>query len=395
MKYNGIIISDIHFGAIDALQLKNELLNVFIKYISELKKIDFIIIDGDYFDHKLYLNDRVSDYAMSFMNALIKIAREHSCPIRIIYGTESHEVNQYMIFNDYCNDPNINFKVIYTVSDEELLQNMNVLYLPEEYMTSKKEYYSKYFNGNKKYDYVFGHGIIQEVMTDACRNSDSDKKTERKKVPIFKSKELEKICNGQVYFGHYHINTNMNDKIFYVGSFSRWIHGESEPKGFYHVVYDTDKKKYNQTFIENYLAKRYITYTYGYDSEVLESEDKLLKELDKRDKLTESTDTDNVRYIFNIPENHPNPEFIINILNERYKFNDNIKFKVVNGYVEKKKKVNKQRLDEVMSEYPFIFDKSQKLEDKIVYFIKKRYEYDISHEHVTDILYGDNNEESN
>ena len=71
-----------------------------------------------------------------------------------------------------------------------------------------------------------------------------------------------------------------------------------------------------------------------------------------------------------------NVKDIINILNERYKFNDNIKFKVVNGYVEKKKKVNKQRLNEVMSEYPFIFDKSQKLEDKIVYFIKKRYEYE-------------------
>ena len=394
LKYNGIIISDIHFGATDPSQLKTELTNIFIKYLLEMKKIDFIIINGDYFDHKLYLNDKVSDYAISFMNTLVKISQIHSCPIRIVYGTESHEVNQYTVFSDYENNPEIDFKIIRRVSDEELLQNMSVLYIPEEYVLSKKEYYGKYLNGNKKYDYIFGHGVIQEVMTEACRNSDNEKKSERKRVPTFKSKELENICNGQVYFGHYHINTNMNDKVFYVGSYSRWIHGESEPKGFYHVKFDPDKKRCTQTFIENYLAKKYITYTYAYDSKVLESEDELLKELNKRDKLTESSDVDNVRYIFNIPENHPNPEFIINILNERYKFKNNIKFKVVNGYVEKKKKVNKERLNEVMNDYPFIFDKSQKLEDKIVYFIKKRYEYDISPDHVIDILYDEKKEEA-
>ena len=67
---------------------------------------------------------------------------------------------------------------------------------------------------------------------------------------------------------------------------------------------------------------------------------------------------------------------------------------MVNGYVEKKKKVNKERLNEVMNDYPFIFDKSQKLEDKIVYFIKKRYEYDISPDHVIDILYDEKKEEA-
>ena len=67
----------------------------------------------------------------------------------------------------------------------------------------------------------------------------------------------------------------MNDTIFYVGSFSRWIHGEMEPKGFYHTIYDIDKDCYSQKFIENYLAKKYITYTYGYNSSVMNSEEDL------------------------------------------------------------------------------------------------------------------------
>lgn len=396
MKYNGIIISDIHFGVIDSNQLKKELLEVFIYYLENMKKIDFIIITGDLFDHKIYLNDRTSDYALGFMNKLVDISIKHKCPIRCIYGTESHEVNQYNIFSMYENNTDIDFKVIYTVQEEELLKNLNVLYIPEEFVYSKQDYYKDYFSNKDKYDYIFGHGTIQEVMTEASKSIEkSSKDSSRKKVPVFRSSELVNICKGQVFFGHYHINTNISNKIFYVGSFTRWEHGQDEPKGFYHITYDLDKEKYTQKFIENYLAKKYITYTYGYNDSVMNSEKDLIEELSKRDKLTSLKDGDYIRYIFNIPENHPNPEFIINILNERYKFNDSIKVKVVNGYVEKKKRINKEKLNDVMSEYPMIFDKSAKLEDKIYYFIKKRQNKEVPKDNIKKYLYGDNEVDTN
>lgn len=386
--YNGLVISDIHFGATDPKQLKYELSEGFLKYIDNMKQLDFIIITGDYFDHKLYLNDTVSDYAVAFMGVLIRISKERNCPIRIVYGTDSHEVNQYTIFNEYENNPDIDFKVIKTVSDEELLPNLHVLYVPEEYVYSKQEYYSKYLSGDKKYNYIFGHGTINDIMTYITDSG----KTDRKRVAVFSSSELLDVCEGEVYFGHYHIHSNIDERLFYVGSYSRWQHGEDEPKGFYHISYDSDKDKYKHHFIENPYAKKYVTITYGYNSEAIQSEENLIKELSKRDEIIDSTDADYVRYIFNIPETHENPEFIIKILNERYKFNDDIKFKVVNGYVEKKKKINKQRLHEVLNEYPFIFDKSEKFENKVMYFIKKRYEYDISCDSVREILYDENEE---
>jgi len=390
MKYNGIIISDIHFGATDILQLKKELTEVFIYYLLNMKKIDFMIIDGDYFDHKIYLNDQVSNFAISFMDKLVSIAKKHKCPIRIVYGTESHEVNQYNIFDMYENSTDIDFKLIYTVQEEELLKDMKVLYIPEEYLFSKSEHYAKFLNKEAEYNYIFGHGVISGLMITSNTKEISKKKSTRKKVHSFTTNELSKICKGQVYFGHYHINTNVENKIFYVGSFSRWQHGETEPKGFYHVTYDISKNKYTQKFIENYMAKKYITYTYGYDSDAITSEEKLIKELSRKDKYVEASDVDNVRYIFNIPENHPNPEFIINILNERYKFNDSIKVQITNGYVEKKKKINKKQLDDMMTEYAMIFDKSIQIEDKIVYYIKKIYDTDIKIETVKSILYNDN-----
>ena len=388
MKYNGIVISDIHFGVIDPDQLRNELVKSFIYYLENMKKIDFIVITGDYFDHKIYVNDRTSDYALSFMNTLVRIAKAHHCPIRIIYGTESHEVNQYNIFSIYEKDDDIDFKVIYTVQEEELLKDLHVLYLPEEYMYNKKEYYKEYFDNKGKYNYVFGHGIIQEVMTYVTRQS--NKESTRKKVPHFTTAELDSICKGQVYFGHYHINTSIQDKIFYVGSFSRWIHGEMEPKGFYHITCDLDKEKYKQKFIENTFCKKYITYSYSYSAKAMESEEELLKELDKKDKLIEYENVDNVKFIFNIPENHPNPEFIINILHERYRLQDNIKVDVTNGYVEKKKRINKEKLNDVMLEYAIVFDKSVQLEDKVVYFIKKMWDKEVPLENVKRYLYGNN-----
>lgn len=385
MKYDGVIISDIHFGATNPDELKLELKEGFIKYIDSLKKLDYIIIDGDYFDHKIYLNERTSDYAMSFMETLVNIAKEKNSKIRIIYGTESHEVSQYNIFSIYLDDKSIDFKIIYTVESEELFPDFYVLYIPEEYIYSKKKHYGEFFS--HKYNYVFGHGTIQEVMTHASRETKKDDESEKRKVPIFTTSELINICDGQVYFGHYHIMTNIADKVFYVGSYSRWIFGEDEPKGFYHVTYDSDKNKYSQKFIENSLAKKFITYTYGYDSHVMDNETTLLEELTKRDKLTEGLNGDHVRYIFNIPENHPNPEFIMNILNERYRYEDNIKVQVTNGYVEKKKRINKKELNDVMDKYPMIFDKSEKLENKIIYFIKKKMDRDIPLEVVQKILY--------
>ncbi len=386
MKYHGVVISDIHFGAFSPDILYNELNEIFLKYLDSMKKIDFIIIDGDYFDHKIYLNEKISKYSMEFMDRIVNLAKDHHCPIRIVYGTESHEANQYNIFSIY-NDDNVDFKVIYTVEEEELLPNLQVLYIPEEHVYSKKEHYGSFLNNKGKYDYVFGHGVIQEVMTEASRSTKEKSDSTRMKVPVFTTSELIGMCKGQIYFGHYHINTNIMDKVFYVGSYSRWEHGQEEPKGFYHLTCNPEKETYEQKFIENSLARKFITYTYGYDSKVMEDENTLLEELNKRDKLTELVDGDHVRYIFNIPENHPNPEFIINALNERYKFNDAIKVNITNGYVEKKKSVNKKKLHDALNEFPMIFDKSVQIENKVVYFIKKKNNREIPLQNVKKYLY--------
>ena len=55
-KYKGIFLADIHIGDMPRDQLKREFEEVIYPFISR-HDLDFVIFAGDYFGHKLYLND--------------------------------------------------------------------------------------------------------------------------------------------------------------------------------------------------------------------------------------------------------------------------------------------------------------------------------------------------
>lgn len=385
---NGLLLADIHIKAQDYQQTYKEY--KFLENYLDDKHYDFCIILGDFFDRKIYSYEEYIQLAYKYMLLLIS----HCEKVRVVYGTKSHENEQYNIF-DFLKDDiykvmplsfQLDFKVIKSVEEEELFPDCKVLYLPEEYVLDKKEYYKEYLSKEKEYDYVFGHGVIQEVMTNAVRSIDkkSNKTHERKKTPVFTTMELKKICKGQTYFGHYHIHTNIDDVIFYVGSFSRFCFGEEEKKGFYEI--EKTKKEYKNEFIENISARRYVTKKYGYKDAIFTSETLLIKELDSIIPKKEKAGIDFLRLIINIPEDYEKAEFLINLLNERFKFRTDIKIEIVNGYVEKKRQVNKEEVQEVFEKYDFIFDKNEEDERKISYFIREKNNKEMSPEQIKKYL---------
>ena len=351
MKYNGIVIADVHVGAFDINKLNNEYQKIFIDYIKTLDSLDFLIIDGDFFDRKFYLNDKESVMAYHMLQSLFDVCKPLKTKIRIVYGTESHECNQYDVLSimDLYDD----IKVIKSAQSEELLPDLNVLYLPEEYMDNKDEFYKELFSDT--YDYVFGHGIIREAMTKAVASMKAKGEDKRKKVPIFSSKELSDICTGEVYFGHYHINSEMDGNVYYVGSFSRWEFGQEERKGFYKLSCNTEKKRYKSEFIENTLADKFVTISYGYNSSIFDSGDvdnvALESTLSNIDKQIDNKIFEHVRFEFNIPSDCSKPEGLIQYVKERYKFNDNVKVNFVNGYGEDKKAKKKETIKKENDEY--------------------------------------------
>lgn len=353
-QYNGILIADLHIGAIDITQLKLEVQKEIIDKLEELGKVDFIIFLGDFWNSRLFINDRGCEFGFWLIDKLTSYTKV----IRIIYGTESHDVGQYVGFHMFEIRQGLDFKVIYSVTEEELLPGMKVLYLPEEYVTSKKEYYGEYFDKKNEYDYIFGHGTIIEGMTMVSK--DTVEKTKVAKPAKFTTADFKKCCKGEVYFGHYHVHTTIQNFVTYVGSFSRWEFSQEEPKGYYIISFTPDKKHpYHKEFIENNSVREYTTYTFGYDHHIFTSEDSVNNTLITIENLLKMhKEKDHVKFIFNIPEDYENPEFFMDTIRGFIRGKDNVGYEFVNGYVAKKKKVNKEELSKVISEYGYVFDKN-------------------------------------
>lgn len=380
-KYKGVVISDVHVGAIDDERLNKEMQDVFIHDIFIDKEIDFIIIDGDWFDRKFYLNEPSTATAMILMEAICR----RNVPVRVVYGTSSHEAGQYGVFEHAMTAINPNFRVVYTVEEEELLPGLNVLYIPEEYIDDKRSYYKDYlYDNDEKYDFIFGHGVIQEAMVMAARSTNKQKQT-RAKAPVFSSAELANACKGLVFFGHYHVNTNIGDKVFYVGSYSRWVFGEEEPKGYYRFTADVDKEVYGFEFIENIYTEKYTTLHYGYNSKIFHSQEEFMKEMDKIDNLIKQGYYNHVRWDIHFPPNFEATEFMKKTLIARYRDSDTTTMMFSEG--ENKNgaaPVDAEEDEETkfLKQYDFIEDDSLGIEDKVQKFIEVKDERVIPVEHI-------------
>ena len=385
-KYIGAVISDIHVGAFNVDKLHEELKILFLDRLYREPKLDFVVVCGDFFDHKFFLNDKEASIAYIILNEIVNLCKDKNAVLRFVYGTESHECNQYDILSLLKIYDKVS--VIKTVTEEELLPGLNVLYIPEEQILDKSEYYSEYFNNINKYDYIFGHGIVREVMKELCVHIDKVKENKkRKKPPVFNSVELSKICKGQIYFGHYHMNQEYDNKIFSISSFSRWRFGEEEKKGYYMLECNPSKEKYKQVFIENTIADSYKSFSFGYNHDIFNDSIELKKSLDNIDNILKLEPSKHMKFIFNIPKDAENPESTIKYIKEKLKYKDNIKIDIVHGYIDERTKIKKEKINEESLKYSFIFNKSMSLEDKLSKFIEITYNKDILSSNISNYLY--------
>ena len=356
-----LVLSDVHIGAIkDTAYVYNTITDIFDKEL-KFNKTDAVIFTGDFFHRLLKTNEEFTSLAINIVSYLVKLSKD--IKIRFIYGTESHECGSYRLFNYHLNNDHVDLKVITTVTEEELFPNINVLYIPEEYVDSKEDHYKEYFD--KRYDYIFGHGVIIEGMPMVKYG---EVKTSERKVPSFRSEELSKICT-LCLFGHYHVHTKVCDNVYYVGSLFRQSFGEEEAKGY--CVIENNKV----IFVENEAAYLYKTYTYEKDSSIYENTDKLIEEIkrikEENDKLFNNEEEGKLRLVFSLPEDIDDSykEAIRTLL-----FND----KKISPLIKETSEVISSVQDEVSEEYDFILDNSMKVEEKVHRYITKTYETNLS-----------------
>lgn len=242
-------IADIHIGKRNDIKnyFENELINI-INIINE-KRPDLIVICGDLFDKRILMNSQFAQYANILINSIADYANTYNKKFYLLKGTLSHDFNQ---LNSYVYLTNSNIKIINTVT-EEYLDNMNILFIPEEYEDSKEDYYKDtVFNSDKKYDFVFGHGMFNFAggyATESGKNNHI----------VFTVEDFSNNVYGSVIFGHIHIRMK-NKNCQYVGSYSRYNFGEEGPKGSLFIEYDEFNKNITkEEFIENTNAPKYDT----------------------------------------------------------------------------------------------------------------------------------------
>ena len=363
-----VFISDIHFGAIKPESLYYQLKQYFLKVLKNVK-VDMVVIGGDLFHNIISMNYSTSYTILLFMQKLVNICIENKVKyIRVIQGTLSHDNNQLHNFHIYEDLTEIDFKIVLNVQEEILKEKISILYLPEEYIKDSKEYYNNYFKIPKKYDFIFGHGLIDEVAYYAEKQ---ESEITLAKAPVFKAKELINACRGPIFFGHIHKNIIIRKHIYYSGSFTRWKHGEEEDKGFYICIYNRKSTKYINKFLTNDLAPIYKKIVI----DIYENTD-----VNKID--IGNIEADYIKLVLN---NYTNSSYAIDYITNLFKKKNNVKIEIKN--LKELKLISKKIEEDDL--YDFVFDKSLTRNEIIQKFIKLKYNKDISLEDIKEELRGD------
>lgn len=376
MLYKLLVIGDIHFGYYPAELLYKEF-KLVINNIT--KDIDVVFIAGDYFDTKLSLSSKHSIYAIKTFCDILDKCEQTNTKLRMIRGTASHDPeNQLVNLSSIAKSSKVDFKLYLTVGEEELFPDFNVLYVPEEYMENKDEYYKEFFN--KKYQCIIGHGMFEET------NYVTNKTLNMKKYPVFNSAFIEKICDGPIIFGHIHKSQKIRNRIMYTGSFTRSRYGEEEDKGFIISTYETENNSTDFKFIVNDKATKFDTVSILDTSEIfsllLNEQIQFIKDMIstyKKDKL---------RIKINIPKNYDNIKVFIDSVTTVFGNMENVDIIILDNTKEETKQKTKEIVDKLMLKYNFIFDKSISYEEKIQQFIYNKKGEKIDLENIRKIING-------
>ena len=277
-------IADIHIGnkAISWKEYKYQIKNGIINKLERMAFLDGIVICGDTLHYQISLNSEYANVFQWFASKIVKIAKKKGAFVRFIKGTRSHDLDQLETIRQYENDFDVDFK-IYNEFGYETIDGENYAFIPEEYISVPiKDYYKELFNKPDRYfDMIFGHGTIEQTQFVEQNSENIDNK-----APVFKLKDLYRVCRGPIIFGHIHTPMTFNNKFYYVGSALRTCHGEEEDKGWNVVTYIKDAGVYRVDKIVN-------EYTF------------IFKELRIENRFIEKSDVnDIIKYVEDFIEKH-------------------------------------------------------------------------------------------
>lgn len=340
----GVNIADIHFAAFNPKEQYDILKVQFIDPIKMYPRIDYILIAGDLYDHKLMGNSDGLLYASLFIEDVIGIAKEKNSTVIILHGTFSHDADQLKNLYHYMNDPTVDIRIITSIQFINV-KGARMLCIPELYNVDEL-IYQKYLHYSGYYDFAFLHGTFEgAVYGNNVGNS-----------RLFTIHDFD-MCTGFMVGGHVHTPGCHKGYFYYTGSPYRWKFGEEEAKGFLTTVLDLGTKRHYVHF-NAIISNRYDTIKID---DLLSNDPKDI--IEYINKLQKDQGIDYLKIKFNVPMEGANKVVIDN-----YYRNNPRTFVEFLDVMEEKKIQDKQN-GVVSKEYDFILDNKLSDLEKFVMYV--------------------------
>lgn len=235
-------------------------LDVFFEHYrptSRYTQLDMIVIAGDLFDNLADFSSNETHLVNLWVSQLVRFCSTYNIVLRVLEGTPSHDWRQSKIIEviiEVMKAP-IDYKYIDVLHIERIEAfNLTVLYIPDEWTPdalTTQQHVDQLFKEHRlsQVDIGIFHGMFPYQV---------------EHIPNKKHCHDEQYYLNKVQYvisiGHIHTHSRY-DRIIAQGSFDRLRHNEEEPKGAVVITLDPNGT-YEAVFVENKLAKRYVTVTF-------------------------------------------------------------------------------------------------------------------------------------
>lgn len=221
----------------------------------ETAKLDLIIIEGDVYDHDLYLYSTDEEKFKFCKRHLLYLSKKYDIPIIVLEGTPDHDWKQsrsFIIENELLK---IGADVRYVDSVEIIYierLDMHFLCVPDAWRPTTAETWEivqatlKRHNLTKV-DFCVMHGCFPHQLPELDG-----------KIQMHNSKNYMSITEYYIIIGHIH-QSSQYEKIIAPGSIGRLAHRDEGDKGHVRIDIDLVNRKDKIRFIKNPFATPYIT----------------------------------------------------------------------------------------------------------------------------------------
>ncbi len=248
-------LSDLHFGhpKTPTNTIVSNLWYFIKNNYSLIRKVDFIIISGDYY-HRLLSNGSTElNAVISFTLWLVNFCAKENIRLRIMKGTPSHDWDQVSTLNTMLknSESTVDFRYVSHLYIENIPDlDMNILYVPDELNHDASITYKEILRlmeskALSQVDLIVTHGEYEHHLPIHPRLS------------THSAQDYLSLTDNYILNGHIHTNSVFK-RILTPGSFDRLNHGEEEKKGGF-LIYLNINQPNTYIFLENKNSKNFVT----------------------------------------------------------------------------------------------------------------------------------------